>query len=733
MSGTPHAHGFIAHCQQIISSQHKVSVVVDWDRIQSIIGQAKAVSGSDRVALIERLCGDDHSLRSEVESLIAHHEQAPLGFMKPAGASPVADQSRLAGRTVGGFRLLEMIASGGMGSVWRARQEHPNRDVALKILNVGLASEAAARRFMFESEILANLRHPNIAMVLDAGTFDLDGTSVPYFVLELIPDALTIVDYCEPLDTSAKASLFAVVCSAIHHGHQRGIIHRDLKPSNILVDGDGQIKIIDFGVARSTNADIALTTLTEQRDELIGTLQYMSPEQCEADTSAIDTRSDVYSLGVILFELLCGSTPYEVSSLTIHAAIKVICEAPFGWPPESEALHRDIRAIAAKAMARDRNARYQSAAELGADLQRYLDNRPVEARPPSGWALFADYIRQHPVVMTTATCVIVALTTLFSTMAGQRYALDTPRSVVIDGNGIEAVLLSNARTELHAWEGTEDRSIGLGEYVAIEEPGFAIIGFGAVGHEQAGNLCRFEELLGWNTPRWSRDITSGPIPRKLNNSKWTTQVGVRSGLVANVFRDTPEDEIVVVFAPWYGSHCAIRVYSQSGDVLFQIWHDGIVNDCYWMDDAEQLVCWGINNDATWRERGHAEFEEAHPRVVFSVIPRHGDKAAQYLRVDSDDLDLRPKWYKAMYPYEIADHLSHVSFHDTSPSHDQDQTVSMAIVLDPTDSGFSVAIDEHGNVIPGSQAWSSDSVHRNQQERYSPGQFELRELPRKKQD
>ncbi|MHC4218807.1 MAG: serine/threonine-protein kinase, partial [Planctomycetota bacterium] len=207
---------------------------------------------------------------------------------------------------IGHYRIKRVIGSGGMGTVYEAMQEHPRRAVALKVMKPGISSRSALRRFEYESQILARLRHPNIAQVYEAGTHDEVGGTVPYFVLEYIPNARSITEYAraKSLSTRRRLELFTKVCDAIQHGHRKGVIHRDLKPGNILVDSNGEPKVIDFGVARSTDSDLAITTLQTHVGQLIGTLQYMSPEQLEADPHAIDGRADVYSLGVVLYELL---------------------------------------------------------------------------------------------------------------------------------------------------------------------------------------------------------------------------------------------------------------------------------------------------------------------------------------------------------------------------------------------------------------------------------------------
>jgi serine/threonine protein kinase len=287
---------------------------------------------------------------------------------------------------IGRYKILGIIGSGGMGHVYEAMQEAPRRRVALKVIKGGAASEMALRRFEFETQILAKLHHPNIAQIYEAGTWKSPDGEVPFFAMEYIPGRRGLIEYAQKRDLSRRdrLDLFTKVCEAVHHGHQKGVIHRDLKPDNILVDTNGEPKIIDFGVARATDADLAVTTMQTTMGQLIGTLQYMSPEQCDADPDRIDTRSDVYALGVILFQLLSGKLPYDLRRQAIHEAVRVIKEQrPDSMATLSGTLKGDVDTIAMKALEKDRNRRYQSAAELANDIGHFLNSEPIEARPLS--------------------------------------------------------------------------------------------------------------------------------------------------------------------------------------------------------------------------------------------------------------------------------------------------------------------------------------------------------------
>jgi len=323
--------------------------------------------------------------------------------------SPRTPADPLIGTKIGSCTLKRILGSGGMGTVYEALQESPRRRVALKMMKKDITSRSATRRFESESQTLARLKHQGVAQIYEAGTHDDGSGGVPYFVMEYIPNAKTITEYADEknLGTKKRMSLFTKVCDAIQHGHLKGIVHRDLKPGNILVDSSGQPKVIDFGVARSTDSDMVLTTLQTDVGQLIGTVQYMSPEQCEADPSDIDTRSDVYALGVILYELLTGKPPYSLQRMAIHEAVRIVREEePAKLSTIGRHLRGDIETIAMKALEKDRERRYQSATELKQDIQHYLEDEPISAKPPG----FIDYLRRFAKKHTAAA---VAISTIF--------------------------------------------------------------------------------------------------------------------------------------------------------------------------------------------------------------------------------------------------------------------------------------------------------------------------------
>ena len=413
------------------------------ERVKTILAEAIEKVGPDRRAFLDQACGNDASLRAEVESLLAAAEQAGEFLVSPTAGAPAAGEGPLRerpGAKIDRYRLLQLIGEGGFGSVFMAEQEVPvRRRVALKIIKLGMDTRQVIARFEAERQALAMMEHPHIAKVFDAGVTD---SGRPYFVMELVKgEPITEFADHHHLTIPQRLELFAQACNAVQHAHQKGIIHRDIKPRNVLVsmqDGRPFAKVIDFGIAKAISTQLTEKTLFTEFRQLIGTPQYMSPEQADGSQD-IDTRTDIYSLGVLLYELLTGTTPFSAEKLRTAAGDEMRRIIREEEPPKpstrltqsaatltsvaalrdsepkmlTSILRGDLDWIVMKALEKDRGRRYGTPGDIAADLQRYLNNEEVVATPPGRAYRMKKFYRRHKTGVITggafAAIILVAL------------------------------------------------------------------------------------------------------------------------------------------------------------------------------------------------------------------------------------------------------------------------------------------------------------------------------------
>ncbi len=378
-------------------------------RALDLFEAAQELDASEREAFLDRACGGEEALRLELGRMLGA-DSAP-DFLEFASRAPSAPEQVPAGRRVGPFRIVSTIGTGGMGIVYEAEQNYPKRRVALKMLRTDLISADRDRRFRSEVEFLARLDHPGIARVLEAGVHETpDGIEQPYFAVELVEGARDLLSWGREKDLRERLTLFVDVCDAIHHGHRQGVLHRDLKPANVLVGSNGIAKVIDFGVARALDTEDGAATRVTRTGHLIGTLHYMAPEQLGNDGHEVETRTDVYALGLLLYELVCGRAPFELDRRSMTEVADVIRKVtPPSLSSTDPELPADLNWVALRALEKDPERRYPSVADLAADLRRFLDYRPVEAGPPSRLYAVIMFTRRNWPMVSAAGIALVAL------------------------------------------------------------------------------------------------------------------------------------------------------------------------------------------------------------------------------------------------------------------------------------------------------------------------------------
>lgn len=563
---------------------------------------------------------------------------------------------------INGYELTARLGAGGSGEVFDAIRSNDGVRVAIKVLRRTLGSGSDAKRIWREIDLLADLRHPSVPRVLAQGTLP---DARPYIVFEHIAGT-TLDNYAgaRGLSRRERVELLAKTAEAVQSLHDRGIIHRDIKPSNIIINVHRDPVIIDLGVASLTDRS-ALETLTADGAPL-GTPAFMSPEQARGERASITTRSDVYALGATGYALLTGATPHDMNT-TIHEAIRrVASDAPRAPRELDPTIDGSLDAVLRKAVAPDPAQRYPSALELALDLRRWLSGEPVDAKRPTPWQRAARWAGRHPVGTGLGVSLTLGVSILASSLIGSWWLGTQPYKLRWDGVArLPARLYSRSGNLLREWPERyiADEGVMIGGTASRPGKPDLIIIAEAYGSEglYSGLLSAYSFADYSGDPVWVRGVGGVDIskPEHIKGSPPeddpSAEVGhfvTGVGLVADIFPDVPGDEIVATHYPNPWSATAIRVYSASGEILYEAWHDGQFTGVHWLADERVVIFSGVNSEERYNHSRNGRGN--HVPIVMAIKPVRGTTDRLITAPDCPE-QFRPYWYKTL-PAEVAEHL-----------------------------------------------------------------------------
>ncbi len=591
-------------------------------KVEAVFAELLELAPPQRGEALRRLCGSDASLAREVWSLLQHHQDDEGSFLDPDGLRAIAEAASRepildAGTRFAGYTILGPLGEGGMGLVYRAQQERPRRTVAIKVIRAAMLGSTALKRFEREAEVLGLLQHPGIAQIFEAGWGDTDDGPRPFIAMELV-DGPPLARYVRErnLTVRERLELIARVCDAVHHAHQRGVIHRDLKPGNILIDPSGQPKVLDFGVSRADTGEGMAITVHTHAGQLIGTLAYMSPEQASGDADAVDVRSDVWALGVVMFELLTGRYPYDLASKPVHEAARLIHDTePARLTDQGRQFRGDLTNIVGKALERDRSRRYQSAAQLADDIRAHLAGAPISAKQDSFVYVASKLMRRHKLA---AAMIQVSLLVL---VAFALFAWRQARAQERLAAGERAARLAADHARNQAAQTAQDLRRNL--YVS------------AIGHAQAAYASRDADRMrrvldecpaderGWEWAYLKRLADSGTRVRTLPEN------GV-------CFAAVCEDTSAVL--TWAGLQPVRLLDGATGDETVRADIENGVAGIAISPDGSLVVRAGVNGDLYAMEHADRGFRRvlSRPGVVMNVTAVSSRRGLALLRTAPDE-------------------------------------------------------------------------------------------------
>jgi tRNA A-37 threonylcarbamoyl transferase component Bud32 len=627
----------------------------------------------------------------------SEHARDPIA----ENGSEVRDDRALPG--INGYEIHQLLGRGASGRVYLAVRRGSDRPVAIKLYSSRFDAGPHAQRATRELDLLSEIRHPNVVRVLDYGVHDASLWIATEFV-----DAAALDDYCtgHALTTKQRVKLLARVCDAVQGLHEFGVIHRDLKPSNILIDDNVQPTIIDLGIASLMGED-ASATLTQEGTP-IGTPAFMAPEQARGERAAISTRSDVYSLGAIGYLLLTGDTPHA-GDATIHELIRRVAQdEPRDARAIEPAIPRGLAAVLGKAVTRSPAGRYASAAQLGADLRRWLAGEHVEAVRPGPWRKATRWIGRHPILTSSLVSAVFSLGIVGGVTTVVWQMNRVPAEIRILESGRMAILYAKSGRPLYEWRSGQDEGIMIARIVDRPKEfggGKAILTVirGFEGNAELDQqLCLWEinepgELI-WSTRAMPPFVKApgGELPTLTSTDFIESVESYVVGefiLIEDVFADNPGDEIVVVHSHHSVDPQAIRVYDMAGKVLYEAWHWGSVRNLYWIENPGVLVCRGMNNEVPWPDRGYPEVNLRFPIVLFALKPESGQQLG-WINGPSADKRVDLRWYKFLSPPEATDQYD-LGLSIPSVLRLRDSCVLITLNVKGTDARVSLTLDSKG--------------------------------------